>query len=259
MADRQNQGGGADHNLPTSEAEAIAHTSKRLKGVWKGSDTISIKAVPIAARPKSRSKPGPRNHEKIYSDPSDRADADCNLVIIEMFAGVGTGVIVPEEVDTVIDTKIGKYYLENDGRDPTKYLARNIRRRDSKAIIWEDVNELIDNSCNRLKGIMQHHLSQNPDCKFLIIGEFPCQDLSRAGPQKGLTGTSSPDHGDSSTEDHIKGLVHRRERRIDGEGESGNPEQNLPGRFDHGQRTSGMPHITQEVVLDEHHKHHPHG
>ncbi len=96
-----------------------------------------------------------------------------------------------KQISKQTNTKIGMYYLENDDRDPTKCLARPIRRRDPKAVIWEHVNVLIDNSCNPLNEIMQHNLSQNPECKFLILGGFPCQDPSRAGPQKGLTGSRS--------------------------------------------------------------------
>ena len=53
-----------------------------------------------------------------------------------------------------------------------------------------DVHSLVANGCR----VLQTTLKMFPDCKWIIVGGSPCQDLTLAGTMKGalgLTGLSS--------------------------------------------------------------------
>ena len=143
------------------------------------------------ARAKAKAQPSPPGPSSsfAYDSFSERGDPTADIVVIELFAGVGTASQSIKEHFT--DKRIATYIIENDDKDPSKFLARCNRRRDPHAIIWEDVNDLITENGRLLLTIMAHHMASNPDVHFIFPGGFPCQDLSSAGHQEGLTGSRS--------------------------------------------------------------------
>ena len=46
----------------------------------------------------------------------------------------------------------------------------------------KDVHEVINRKCQLLKELVQMF----PDCKWIIVGGSPCQDLTFAGPLRGM-------------------------------------------------------------------------
>ena len=48
----------------------------------------------------------------------------------------------------------------------------------------KDVHVVISNNCRLLKELVRMF----PDCKWIIVGEFSCQDLTFAGPLRGVLG-----------------------------------------------------------------------
>ena len=46
----------------------------------------------------------------------------------------------------------------------------------------KDVHEVINRECQLLKDLVQMF----PDCKWIIVGGSPCQDLTFAGPLRGM-------------------------------------------------------------------------
>ena len=56
------------------------------------------------------------------------------------------------------------------------------------ALYVKDVHSLIANNCQVLRGTIEAH----PELKWIIVGGSPCQDLTFAGPHKGLLGLAGP-------------------------------------------------------------------
>ena len=60
---------------------------------------------------------------------------------------------------------------------------------DGTAVLYvKDVQSLIDHECKLLRELVVTF----PDCKWIIIGGSPCQDLTFAGPFRGLLGLTGP-------------------------------------------------------------------
>ena len=56
------------------------------------------------------------------------------------------------------------------------------------ALYVKDVHSLIANNCQVLRSTIEAH----PELKWIIVGGSPCQDLTFAGPHKGLLGLAGP-------------------------------------------------------------------
>ena len=60
---------------------------------------------------------------------------------------------------------------------------------DGSAVLYlKDVHVVISNNCRLLKELVQMF----PDCKWIIVGGSPCQDLTFAGPLRGVLGLIGP-------------------------------------------------------------------
>ena len=58
----------------------------------------------------------------------------------------------------------------------------------SAALYVKDVHYIIDRQCK----VLQDLVRMFPDCKWIIVGGSPCQDLTFAGPLRGLLGLIGP-------------------------------------------------------------------
>ena len=60
---------------------------------------------------------------------------------------------------------------------------------DGSAVLYlKDVHAVINNNCQVLKELVQMF----PDCRWVIVGGSPCQDLTFAGPLRGVLGLIGP-------------------------------------------------------------------
>ena len=117
--------------------------------------------------------------------------------VISLFDGVSS--VVPLLKKKIGYAPVVVILAENDNRIRSLVCAEFGYRSDeewcyvmdgSAVLYLRDVHSLVANGCR----ILQMTLKMFPDCKWIVVGGSPCQDLTLAGTMKGvlgLTGTSS--------------------------------------------------------------------
>ena len=112
--------------------------------------------------------------------------------IISLFDGVSS--VVPLLKKKIGYAPVAVVLAENDNRIRSLVCNEFGYRSDEQwcyaALYLRDVHSLVTNGCR----ILQTTLKMFPDCKWIVVGGSPCQDLTLAGTMKGvlgLTGTSS--------------------------------------------------------------------
>ena len=117
--------------------------------------------------------------------------------VISLFDGVSS--VVPLLKKKIGYAPVVVILAENDNRIRSLVCAEFGYRSDeewcyvmdgSAVLYLRDVHSLVANGCR----ILQITLKMFPDCKWIVVGGSPCQDLTLAGTMKGvlgLTGTSS--------------------------------------------------------------------
>ena len=117
--------------------------------------------------------------------------------IISLFDGVSS--VVPLLKKKIGYAPVAVVLAENDNRIRSLVCNEFGYRSDeewcytvdgSAALYLRDVHSLVVNGCR----LLQTTLKMFPDCKWIVVGGSPCQDLTLAGTMKGLlglTGTSS--------------------------------------------------------------------
>ena len=119
-----------------------------------------------------------------FDSTTARASKTANSVLIELFTG-GAGATKAFELTG--HAHEATCMFENGAAGKT--VVPNLRHHHPNAVIWGDVNDLINDDFKLLlRAISQHHRGARITC----IGGFPCQDTSRANRHgKGLRGPRS--------------------------------------------------------------------
>ena len=137
----------------------------------------------------------PCGEEKVYT--GEGLQPRGRYGIISLFDGVSS--VVPMLKKKIGYAPVVVVLAENDNRIRSLVCNEFGYRSDeewcytvdgSAALYLRDVHSLVANGCR----ILQTTLKMFPDCKWIVVGGSPCQDLTLAGTMKGvlgLTGTSS--------------------------------------------------------------------
>ena len=125
----------------------------------------------------------------------DQVKVNCWYGVISLFDGVSS--VVP-----ILTRKFGyapsvAILTENDTAVRTVVCAEFGYRADEEwgftpqgtaALYLKDVHSVIANNCQVLRSTIEAY----PDLRWIIVGGSPCQDLTFAGPHKGLLGLAGP-------------------------------------------------------------------
>ena len=116
--------------------------------------------------------------------------------IISLFDGVGSAIsaiiraigiapriIIAAECDPILRQVVGEQFqFRTDGK-----WTQSIK--DTFTIYADDIRQLLKNHCRILK---EAFALAGPQCRWIVIAGSPCQDLTPAGPLKGLLGLTGP-------------------------------------------------------------------
>ena len=135
----------------------------------------------------------PRVKEKDASPPKRAKYSNVHpYAIISLFDGVGSAIpaitkaigcapriIIVAECDPILRQLVGEQFsLRTDGEWTQS-------SKDTYTLYADDVRQLLRNQCRILK---EAFALAGPQCRWFVIAGSPCQDLTSAGPLKGLLG-----------------------------------------------------------------------
>ena len=107
--------------------------------------------------------------------------------MFDLFAGLGSASIAAKWAGL---DDVATYLVEN-GERHASHLPALLRKKHPEDTVWRDVTDLTANNFELLEQIIKDHQATRPDVQCLVIGGFPCQDLSSKGKGRGLGGTRS--------------------------------------------------------------------
>ena len=138
-----------------------------------------------------------QSYEEVQDNFNEELQPQGRYGVISLFDGVSS--VVPLLKKKIGYAPVVVILAENDNRIRSLVCAEFGYRSDeewcyamdgSAVLYLRDVHSLVANGCR----ILQMTLKMFPDCKWIVVGGSPCQDLTLAGTMKGvlgLTGMSS--------------------------------------------------------------------